>query len=326
MSKRVSKRQKDRQRLKESELKRREARENQRNPVEASASEPKPADIRTWPIVRAYVPVEDVFRATGFGSAGLVRQDPNGKLRYSFVMISLLDGGIQGIFGKENSAEEELEKLLKEVGGEIPPYEIGQAGLAARYIWGAHALGLNSGYGADAQWMHLLSVVPAIAGKPRDWFKQLVGPQGLADFRLMKFLEKNPVPDDIPEDKEVFVWITATFACSNPDAIRERLKTMEPEFSYDGEVEDGADQFTWSRAYPKDHWSPLSKLGGRQTLGSVQIFAHTVVAESKTLSMASILIGKLKAAFGDDIRLTDTQWKSAADLIRERDSAKNATG
>jgi hypothetical protein len=138
----------------------------------------------------------------------------------------------------------------------------------------------------------------------------------------VEFLERNPVPDGIPEDKEVMFWTTATFACPHPETVFAELSKRSPEFIFNGQDDDGADSFTWTRAYPKKHWSPLSKLGGRQTLGGVRIFPDRIVADSKVLSNASILIGILKAAFGDDIRLTGTTWKSSEDFIRERDAAR----
>jgi hypothetical protein len=99
--------------------------------------------------------------------------------------------------------------------------------------------------------------------------------------------------------------------------VREELMRREPEFSYEGLDDDGIELFTWTREYPKNHWSPFSKLGGRQILGNVEVHTDHLVAESKVLSMASILIGKLKRAFGSYIRLTDTQWLSSDDLIAQ---------
>src|ERR1700728_2138566 len=52
-------------------------------------------DVRSWPIVHAYVPIPDVFRATGFGSAGIIRARPDGKWISAYFAIGLLDEGIK---------------------------------------------------------------------------------------------------------------------------------------------------------------------------------------------------------------------------------------
>ena len=58
-------------------------------------------------------------------------------------------------------------------------------------------------------------------------------------------------------------------------------------------------------------------MGGRQSLGSVRVDDNTLVAESKTLTMAAVLVAKLKDMLGDRIHLRDTVWKGAAEMIRE---------
>ncbi len=263
------------------------------------------------------VPVEDVFRATGFGTAGIVRQRPNGKLSYAFFNFSLLQQGVTAIFGKDDVTEQDIIDISRDMKDLMPEFALGSPELAARYIWGAYSLSLVAGYdlGPDAD--KYLALVPAIVGSRKWWVQQLTGPQGLAAPGLVEFLEANPTPDDIPDDKEVVVFTRATFACDNAAKIRAELKRQAPEFGDDGIDDSGAHRFIWTRAYPKNHWSPFSKMGGRQILGSVEVYDDRVIAEAKVLSMAAILIGKLKSAFDDDIRLTETQWKSAADLVRE---------
>jgi hypothetical protein len=164
MSKQISKRANDRDRRKQFEKKRRELAEN---PLQLQTPAAK-TDIRQWPIVRAYVPVEDVFRATGFGSAGVVRQQPNGKLRYSFFLFGLLDEGITSIFGKEDTTQDEIDGLLKRLGTGIPPFQFGAAELAARYIWGAQTLSFDHGFDAIPESARYFALVPALSGT-RNW-------------------------------------------------------------------------------------------------------------------------------------------------------------
>jgi len=56
-----------------------------------------------WPIVRAYVPPEDCWQSTGFGTAGIVRQQPDGKLASSFFIMGLTRGGLMNVFGHVDS-------------------------------------------------------------------------------------------------------------------------------------------------------------------------------------------------------------------------------
>jgi len=247
-------------------------------------------DVRSWPIVRAYVPIQDVFRATGFGSAGIIRARPNGKWISAYFAIGLLDEGIKIMCGKDETDEAENAEFLKLFDQTSPPLEPGPPELAARYIWGAHSLGLSAGYEFESKMSsRYLGMVPPIGGSRSWWLQQLIGPQGLAAPGLVRFLKDHPTPDDIPEDKEVMVWTRATFSCVNTKAVTAELGRQEPEFLDEGE-EDGMTRFTWTREYPKKHWSPFSRLGGRQILGSVEVHSDHLVAEAKVLSMASILI------------------------------------
>ena len=47
------------------------------------------ADAHTWPIERVYVPVADVWRATGMGSAAVVRRRPDGRIAHSAFLLKL---------------------------------------------------------------------------------------------------------------------------------------------------------------------------------------------------------------------------------------------
>jgi hypothetical protein len=288
-----------------------------RSTSEKEGGVPIATDERSWPIKRAYVPIDDVFRATGFGTAAVVRQRPDGKIAYAFFMISLLDEGIQAMFGKGDSNEEDFEELLTDSAPAMPPFEEGAPDLAAKYIWGAHALGLRAGYDNGPGAKPLLHLVPTLSGTKDWWLQQLTGPNGLSSPGLVRFLREHPVPDDIPEDKEVMVWTTAAFLCEDPSEVRAELMRRGPEFIFNGADDDGVGVFSWTREYPKQHWSPFSKLGGRQVLGSVKIYADHITADAKVLSMAAILIGKLKKAFGEHIRLKETRWKSSEDMLRE---------
>jgi len=302
----------------------RKQRERRAAPPGAGTAESRPVasvDLRSWPIVRANVPIEDSFRVSGFGSAGIVRARPDGKWITAYFNFSLLDQGIEVMCGKDETDESENAAFLTLFGINAPALEPGPPELAARYIWGALALGSAAGFDFDPKTSaRYLGMVPQIGGGRNWWLQQFTGPQGLAAPGLVRFLKDHPVPDGIPEDKEIAIGTIATFSCDDAHSICAKLEQRHPEFTDDGEKA-GVRYFSWTRAYPKKHWSPFSKLGGRQVIGSVEVHADHLVAESKVLSMASKLITILKLVFGNDIKLTDTQWKGAEELIREAKEA-----
>ena len=87
---------------------------------------------RQWPIVRAYVPMGDAWRVSGWGTAGIVRRQPDGKLTYSIFTIDLSRGGLLEAFGAEDTTEELLEASSGEMIDLLPPFVVGEADLAAR--------------------------------------------------------------------------------------------------------------------------------------------------------------------------------------------------
>jgi len=271
-------------------------------------------EVGSWPVVRAYVPIEDAWRATGCGSAAVIRERPDGRWATGFFTMSLLDDGLMGMFGKDDDTPEKCESWLKQIRPMIPPMEEGPIELAAEYIWGAYALGQKKGLMWPPQTNQFLSLVPKPPGTGKDWLRRLVGPDGLTPPGLVKVIRENPVPEDIPEGKEIAIFTEMTFALESAEMVIEQLHERDPDFvhtGYEGEVE----IFDWTREYPKNHWSPLKTLGGRQILGSVRVGPAQLIAEAKTLSMAARLVGILKEMFGEQIRLKETTWQSLSDLL-----------
>src|SRR5215212_4441077 len=126
----------------------RKTRERQRgkshiNRIQQQAREP---NRRSWPIVRAYVPVKDAWRVSGCGTAGIVRRQPDGALTYSIYNIELTKGGLTGAFGKDNESQEQVEESLMELADLMPPFEEGDPDLMARYVWGAYAMSIEEGF------------------------------------------------------------------------------------------------------------------------------------------------------------------------------------
>src|SRR5438105_1684031 len=98
---------------------------------------PRIVEIQRWPIIRAFVPVKEVWRVSGCGSAGIIRQRPDGQFTSSFFMISLMYGGLETVFGIDTATIDELESHLANISELLPPMEPGPPQLAARFAWGA---------------------------------------------------------------------------------------------------------------------------------------------------------------------------------------------
>ena len=158
------------------------------------------SDRRSWPVVRAYVPVEDCFRATGCGTAGVLRRAPDGSLTSAFFTIELIRGGLMGAFGKNGTDDAETEAALRTMGASIPSLEPGSVDLAARYIWGAYAWSLERG----RRWptgmrKRYLDVAPLPDGTADSWLQQFAGPNGLLPPKLVEIARRNTSAlDDIP--------------------------------------------------------------------------------------------------------------------------------
>jgi hypothetical protein len=288
-----------------------------------SPDQPEPRirrEAQSWPVVGAYVPIRDVWRATGYGTAGVIREQPNGRQASAFFILNLSEDGLTMMFGKDDETPKETDSMVKSMGSELPPMEAGPIELVSEYVWGAYVLGETKGAlwppNMTEQYLGLVSKPP---GTRHQWLNRFIGPDGLTPPGLLKVIRQNRPLDDheIPESQEVAIFTTISFEVDMAAAIFEQLRKRDPDFAYtgrDGEVE----FFDWTRQYPKGHWSPLASLGGRQILGSIRVEPERLIAEVKTLSMGARLAGILKGIFGEHIRLKDTTWKGVADLLAER--------
>lgn len=171
-----------------------------------------PDDVDGWAVERAYMPLDEAWRSTGIGTAGVVRRDGDASLHSAFFWIDLHEGGLVGIFGKMDMSEHDLERFVSEVMPDVPPCVVGPVGLASEYIWGARALSESSGAGfpAELQEAHF-ALVPRPAGSASAWKRRLVGRGGLAPDDLVRMTRRNPVPADMPEGKDIIILTEMTF-------------------------------------------------------------------------------------------------------------------
>ena len=272
---------------------------------------------RTWPVVRCLVPDSDVWRASGCGSSLIVRQKPDGTFAFAVFELQMMAGGFAIMFGDQNCASMSvIDAFLGSVTENSPPCVPGDPDLLARYVYGVRAWALERGYLMDERVSEpLLALLPAMAGTP-DWWLQYLTQEDFTPPRLLEVLRSYDADelDDVPADKEIVCFTTANFDLRDPEAAVTVLNRNEPEFGADGTDDDGTQHFCFTRAYPKNHWSPLSKFGGRQLLGSMRIHGSTLTAECKVLSMTGRLVWRLKQILGDNLKFRDADWMSLQQL------------
>ncbi|HTP24304.1 MAG TPA: hypothetical protein VMK12_01425 [Anaeromyxobacteraceae bacterium] len=290
------------------------------------SGEPLPPGVETWPIVRAYVPSRNVWEATGLGTAGVVRQQPDGRYVSAFFVVELLEHGLKGAFGGRDETLAKIEEDLVHLSDNFPICEEGPVELAASFAWGARALADAEGYPFPARDTdRFYGLMPRPPGSHGDWVAKLVGPGGLTPQDLVRVIRANPQPDDLPDGKEVVILTEMTFAIPDAGVAVDALRRASPEFHHDGRA-GGADAFTWTRPYPRDHGSPLSSLGGRQILGSVQVRNRELVADAKTLSMAAKMVGRLERLLDGRLDLQGSRWMGMQNLLAREEARPTGAG
>jgi hypothetical protein len=260
-----------------------------------------------WPIVRAYIPPADCWTSTGFGTAGIVRQQPNGKLSSSFFVLGLMRGGLMSVFGHVDSDWEEIERDLRIKRHSIPPCVIGDTELATRYIWGAFAWSLedNLRWPDELETQHLAIVPPLPGGRTR-WLTQFVGPTGLIPDDLYD-LVKSYEPVLEPQEKEPLVFTEIVYGLVEQAGVLEKLRNAGPHILPMDQDLDTV-YFECTREFSNKKVAPLEPMRSRQPVGSIRIQGGKLLAEARALSLAAYLIGKLREYCGDAILFERTSW------------------
>lgn len=262
-----------------------------------------------WPIVRAYVPPEDCWKSTGFGTAGIVRQQPDGKLASTFFNLGLMRGGLMGVFGHVDSDWEEVERDLRIQRHQIPPTTIGESTIAARYIWGAYAWSLDENliWPEDLETQHL-ALVPPLPGSRSRWMGQFAGPTGIIPpdlYDLIKAIDSGDEP--VVEGKEPLVFTEIVYAVNDQAKLLENLRASAPHITPTDQDMDTV-YFECTREFNAKRVMPLEPHRSRQAVGTVRLQGGKLLAEARSLSLAAYLIGKLREFVGEQIIFERTSW------------------
>ncbi|MCL6612930.1 MAG: SEC-C domain-containing protein [Peptococcaceae bacterium] len=89
----------------------------------------------SWPVVRSFVPRQDVWNVCGFGSAGVIQEQPGGLWSLTMFQLGLIDGGLQTAFSKDDLTPEKLKTLLEIMAQHALPWQEGPLDLASRFVW-----------------------------------------------------------------------------------------------------------------------------------------------------------------------------------------------
>lgn len=280
-------------------------------------AKPLPPGVESWPVVRAFAPVRNVWEATGLGTAGVIRQQPDGLYSSAFFVLKLLEHGLEMAFGGRDESLAKVEEDLAGLLRKFPPCEEGPVELAASFAWGARAFSEAEGYRfPDHEIDRFYGLMPRPPGTQRDWVARLVGRGGLTPEGLIRAIRENPQPDDLPDGKEILILTEMTFEVADAAAAVAALGRAEPEFIPEGEGED-EEGFTWTRPYPRNHWSPPKWMGGRQIVGGVRVTGSELAANAKTLSMAAKLVERLNELLGGGaLRLKGSRWSGMREVLQ----------
>jgi hypothetical protein len=267
-------------------------------------------DFWRWPLVKAFVPSPEPWRVSGYGSAGVIRRQPDGRCASAFFTFSVMHVGIETMFGQDDKPAEEIERGLREYGHLMPPCEEGPEDLVSRFVWGAYGLSLWG----DVEWEpdkvgRYLRMVPPLSGTRNWWFQQFVGENGLVPPELWEHVQPLiTVADRSPQGKEPAVATFMTYAGVDGDAAAQALRSRPDVFTESTGGGGGhPPTFFWMR-------ERRAEPGRKVKHGAVVVGATTIQAHAATLSLASIMVGVMKDALGPELRLTDASWSDPSKL------------
>ncbi len=277
---------------------------------------PLARDAHTWPLLRAQAPWRSCWDATGCGSAAVLRRAPDGRIGLAAMNVLLMSGGLSVAFGLTLGSEAEADDFLAEMDGTLAPWEDSPVEAASAFAWGARALAESHGALFDARMDSLLRMFPRPDGAQASIVERLVGAGGMTPAALAEIVRRNYRPDLSDDGREPMIVTTMSFRVGHHARTLAALRRARPEFDEEASHEDDL-AFGWSREYPRNHWSPLARLGGRQVLGSVRLARDgSLKADARSLSMAAALASKMRKLAGGDVRLERADWTDVSMMTK----------
>jgi hypothetical protein len=153
-----------------------------------------------WPAREAFAPEPGVWRATGCGSAGVIRTGPDGRVAAAIVDLQLINGGLVLAAGDVMTAPQAEEFVA--LSRHLPPRTAASADEAAAYVWGAWAFGLDMDLEFDPA-----SPVLRLFGPPRSRTDASQGLLQRTGERLLEIVRRNFHADLIGTRQEPMVMM-----------------------------------------------------------------------------------------------------------------------
>lgn len=266
-----------------------------------------PPDASTWPLLRAYGPWRDCWAATACGSAGVLREAPDGRVAAAVFAIELIHGGLQAAGSALLASAEEAEDYLNKLRHLMPPMAPASLEEAANFVWAARALAESHDAFSDQLQLEL-SMLPERRETPEEliaWLLHSVTPERLSDICQRNF---NP---NIAPGQEAMCITRMTFVIPDADAAIASLRGADPAFT---ETEEQS--FVWTRKYPKGHWSPMANSGNRQIIGSVRLRGGRLVGEVNALTMGWVLATTLQDMI-PEVQIAEAEWKDLTAMTKD---------
>src|SRR5262249_42151442 len=124
---------------------------------------PSPEQVASWPVLKAWVPVPEVFAVTGFGIVGVLRERGSGSFVSAYYMLRLTEGGLYGMTHKDRADPEKEDEFVELSAKQFAPGQPGDPGLAAMLLWACHDYTLEVGDPLPPQSRASLALLPRMS-------------------------------------------------------------------------------------------------------------------------------------------------------------------
>lgn len=122
--------------------------------------------------------------------------------------------------------------------------------------------------------------------------------------------------EDLPPEKERVLLITGEYALKDFLEAFDALCDWDDLAVIDAEIADRYAAFSWTRAYPPNHWNPTSRMpGARQNLGRLVLEGSSLTVEVRARSWMLTMDERLHEVFGSAITRGSLAGGEAGDSV-----------